>query len=174
MAGWWKLRKSSKWMLAGFAAIAGVMLFSSKARNAVSSVAVAMGAWRIDPRGNQYDSAFNVATVAYGLPNGLLRAMAWKESRFNRNAVSPANAKGLMQLMPKTAAYYGVDPFNPFSSIDAAGRELKMLYGITKNWQMALAAYNWGIGNLQRNGIAAAPAETKDYYKTISSAVGLA
>ncbi len=70
--------------------------------------------------------------------------------------------------MPATAAELGIDPLNPDQAIDAAGRYLKRLQ---KNnlggWTEALAAYNWGIGNVQRKGIANAPKETRLYFSQI-------
>lgn len=119
--------------------------------------------WKIDPRGNKYDALFAAAEHKYFLPEGLLRRMAYQESRFDREAVSPVGAVGLMQFMPATAAEYGIDPRDAAQSINAAGAYMARLYKITGTWSKALAAYNWGVGNVQRKGMERAPAETVAY-----------
>lgn len=129
--------------------------------------------WKIDPRGNPYDADFTAAEKANGLPAGLLRRMAYQESRFNPSAKSPAGAVGLLQFMPATAKEYGIDPLNAKQSIAAAGRYMAKLYKMTGTWSGALAGYNWGIGNVQKKGIHNAPAETVAYMK-IADDVGVA
>ncbi|MBC8726590.1 lytic transglycosylase domain-containing protein [Paraburkholderia sp. 31.1] len=100
----------------------------------------------------------------YGLPAGLLSAIAQKESRGNPMAVSPAGARGLFQFMPATAREYGIDAFNPAQAADAAARKMSGLLARYKgNLTYALSAYNWGEGNLDRYGLARAPAETRNY-----------
>jgi len=75
--------------------------------------------------------------------------------------------------MPATAAEMGIDPLDPFAAIDAAARYLRSLYRQTGAWDKALAAYNWGIGNVQRKGIARAPTETQNYFRQILADIGL-
>lgn len=122
-----------------------------------------------------YAGDFNTATSKYGLPNGLLASMSSAESGFNPNAKSGAGAIGIMQFMPATAQGYGIDPYNPSQSIDAAG---KMMSGLLAKYggdmQKALAGYNWGGGNLDKaikeygaNWLQHAPKETQDYIKKI-------
>lgn len=53
-------------------------------------------------------------------------------------------------------------------------RRRRHLYRQTGDWAQALAAYNWGIGNVRRKGLAAAPAETRNYYAGILADIGLA
>lgn len=129
--------------------------------------------WKVDPRGNQFDPYFTAAEQRNGLPAGLLRRMAYQESRFNPSARSPVGAVGLMQFMPATAKDWGVNPLDPVSSIDGAGRYMAYLYRNTGTWTKALAAYNWGLGNVLRKGMAAAPAETLAYV-AIAADVGVA
>lgn len=99
------------------------------------------------------------------------------ESRGNPNAVSPAGARGLMQVMPATARDpgFGIRPSNGTPADDVrVGREyrakMQERYGgdPAKMW----AAYNWGPGNLDRalknhgaNWLDHAPAETRDYVR---------
>lgn len=114
------------------------------------------------------------AEAANGIPAGLLVRQAWQESRFNPLAVNRASgAQGLMQFMPATAKEWGVSVFDPQSSANGAGRYMAWLYGKLGSWSLALAAYNWGIGNVMRKGMAAAPAETRDYVAQIGADAGL-
>lgn len=104
----------------------------------------------------------------YGLPAGLLTAVAKTESGGNPNAVSPAGAQGLFQFMPETAKAYGVNPFDPQSSAIGAAR---MYSDLSKQFggdvPSMLAAYNWGSGNLSKKGLENAPKETRDYIAKI-------
>lgn len=126
------------------------------------------------PLGARYVDAFTAAERRYGLPAGLLDRMAWQESRYNARAVSPVGAAGLMQFMPATAREFRIDPFEPYQSIDAAGRYVATLYRKFGDWPRAIAAYNWGMGNVARKGLTKAPAETREYYASILADVGLA
>lgn len=115
----------------------------------------------------------NELEAQYGLPSGLLSAVAQTESSWNPKAVSPAGAQGLFQFMPKTAQAYGVNPFDPQSSAVGAAR----MYGdLLKQYDgdlnMALAGYNWGSGNIQRKGIENMPKETKDYIEKVTGLMG--
>lgn len=103
----------------------------------------------------------------YNLPPGLLRSVAITESGGNQFAVSRAGAMGLFQFMPQTAKEFGLrgnDVFDPEKAADAAARKLgglmRFFHG---DLAKALAAYNWGEGNVQRKGLAAAPEETRKY-----------
>lgn len=126
-----------------------------------------------------YLGAIQAAERAYGLPSMLLARLLYQESRYRPDIISgatrsSAGAVGIAQFMPATAAELGIDPRDPWSSIDAAGRYLAQLYRRFGDWALALAAYNWGQGNVARSGLAAAPAETRAYYSQILSDVGLA
>lgn len=123
-------------------------------------------------------SIANVETV-YGLPSGMLGRLLWQESHYRQDIIagktkSPAGALGIAQFMPATAAELGIDPLEPYQSINAAGLYLSRLYRATGDWTSALAAYNWGVGNVQRKGLATAPPETVAYYSSIMSDIGLA
>lgn len=121
-----------------------------------------------------YLQAFKDAETKYGLPSDLLNRMAYQESRYDASAVSPAGAVGLMQFMPATAAQFGIDPRDPFASIDAAGKYMSQLYNRFKDWKLAIAAYNAGPGNVSKyNGIPPF-AETQKYVAQIASDIGIA
>lgn len=100
----------------------------------------------------------------YGLPSGLLDRMWAKESGRGKYMKSPAGALGHFGFMPGTAKEWGVDPNNLQSSADGAARYMQFLmnrYG--GDLEKALAAYNWGLGNVDKKGMAMLPKETRDY-----------
>ncbi|WP_115656460.1 lytic transglycosylase domain-containing protein [Klebsiella variicola] len=109
----------------------------------------------------------------YNLPAGLLRSVALTESGGDQFAVSGAGAQGLFQFMPGTARDMGLrgnDVFNPMKAAEAAARYLSML--LQKNGgdlNKTLASYNWGIGNVQKYGMALMPGETRQYIPKVLS-----
>jgi cell wall-associated NlpC family hydrolase len=106
------------------------------------------------PTGLPYAGLFSQASAKYGVPATLLAAVARQESAFDPRAVSPAGARGLMQLMPGTARGLGVDPDVPAQAVDGAARLLRDLIDEFDRVDLALAAYNAGPGAVHRyNGI---------------------
>lgn len=133
------------------------------------------------PSGSEpYQAIIIPAGQDNGVPISILTWLLWKESRYNPVIIdgtkrSRVGALGIAQFMPATA----VDELgsvnaalDPAQAIPGAARYLARLYNATGTWAQALAAYNWGIGNVQRKGIGAAPAETRDYYTTILAKAG--
>jgi soluble lytic murein transglycosylase-like protein len=115
-----------------------------------------------------YAGEFAAAEARFGLPTGLLAAVAQQESGGNPNAVSPAGARGLMQLMPSTAAGMGVDPDDPAQAITAAARILAgSLHRYDGSIRLALAAYNAGAGAVARYGGIPPYTETQNYVRSI-------
>lgn len=113
-----------------------------------------------------------------GIPRNMLARLLWQESRFRTDIItgrvkSSAGALGIAQFMPATAKEMGINPLNPAEAIPAAGRYLAGLYRRFGSWSEALAAYNWGQGNVARKGLASAPAETRSYFSSILSDLGL-
>ena len=91
------------------------------------------------------------AARQYQLEPAFIHAVITAESSYQRNAVSGAGAKGLMQLMPVTAQRFGVkDPFDPKQSIYAGTQYLHKLLKEFKTKKLALAAYNAGEGTVRR------------------------
>ncbi len=114
----------------------------------------------------QYDFAGKEAR--YGLPKGVLSALAQQESGGNAGAISRAGARGLFQFMPATEREYGINALDPAQSADAAAKKMAGLMGrYHGNLASALSAYNWGEGNLERRGLANAPAETRNYAPSV-------
>ncbi|SEF19470.1 lytic transglycosylase domain-containing protein [Variovorax sp. NFACC27] len=117
---------------------------------------------------------FNQLEGQFGLPAGLLDAVWAQESSRGRAMLSPKGAKGHMGFMDATAQQYGVaDPNNLTQAATGAARmysDLLRQYG--GDLPRALAAYNWGQGNLARKGMDAAPAETRNYIREVTAAMG--
>ena len=115
------------------------------------------------------------AAARYGVAPDLAVAVAQQESGGNPRAVSSAGAQGVMQLMPATAAALGVsNPFDPAQNIDAGVRFLSQLLGQFGDTALALAAYNWGPGNVSKYGYNNWPSETVNYVSSILNRIGQA
>ncbi|HET7355636.1 MAG TPA: transglycosylase SLT domain-containing protein [Nocardioidaceae bacterium] len=117
--------------------------------------------------GTPYASLFAQAQMRYGVPASLLAAVAQQESGFDPNAVSAAGARGLMQLMPSTAATLGVNPDDPAQAVDGAARLLRDLTGEFDRTDLALAAYNAGPGAVHRYGGVPPYPETRRYVAAV-------
>jgi hypothetical protein len=117
--------------------------------------------------GTPYASLFAQAQTRYGVPASLLTAVAKQESGFDPNAVSAAGARGLMQLMPSTAATLGVNPDDPAQAVDGAARLLRDLIGEFGRTDLALAAYNAGPGAVHRYGGVPPYPETSRYVEAV-------
>lgn len=136
------------------------------------------GDWQVNDY-PKYAAQISSVEAAQGIPPNLLGRLLYQESAFRPEVISGAvrssvGAVGIAQFMPATAAELGIDPTNPTQSIAAAGRYLRQLYDQTGSWQLALAAYNWGIGNVLRKGFSEAPTETRNYVAQITADVPVA
>lgn len=94
------------------------------------------------------------AARVHGVDEALVHAVIFAESAYDPDAISPAGASGLMQLMPATAAQYGVrDLFDPAQNVSGGVRVLRdLLARFDGNVELALAAYNAGAGAVIRAG----------------------
>ena len=99
---------------------------------------------------------FEEALERYGLPEEL-KYLSIVESGLRPNAISRANAVGLWQFVSSTGRMYGLqndwyldDRMDPYASSDAAARHLRDLYSMFDDWELALAAYNCGPGNVRK------------------------
>ncbi|MGH7555216.1 MAG: lytic transglycosylase domain-containing protein, partial [Longimicrobiales bacterium] len=93
-----------------------------------------------------YSREIAEASARYAVPERLIWAVIRVESGFDPRAVSPKGARGLMQLMPETAAILGVrDSFDPRQNIHGGARHLRgMIDRFRHDLPMAIAAYNAG------------------------------
>jgi soluble lytic murein transglycosylase-like protein len=103
------------------------------------------------------------------LPSGLLGAVALQESGLYPCAVSGAGATGLMQLMPATAAEFGVgNPLDPWQNLQGGGQFLRQLLGrYNGDLRLALGAYNAGPSRVDYFGGVPPFAETQNYVESI-------
>ena len=103
-----------------------------------------------------------------GLPGALIDAVIRTESGYRIKAVSRVGAKGLMQLMPGTAAEVGVrDAFDPRQNILGGARYLRKLYERFGNLRLAVAAYNAGPGAVDKHNGLPPFAETRAYVRVV-------
>lgn len=119
-----------------------------------------------------YMPIFEEALEREGLPLEL-KYLPIIESALNPDAVSRAGATGLWQFMLATARGLGLEVNtlvderrDPIRSSEMAARYLKQLYGIYKDWSLAIAAYNCGPGNINKALLRAGASEQspKDYW----------
>lgn len=110
----------------------------------------------------------NIAQT-HGVDPALVRAVMKTESNFNRFAVSPKGAMGLMQLIPATGRRYGVrDFFDPEQNVAGGVRYLKfLLEKFNGNLDLSLAAYNAGENLVERLGRIPPIPETTNYVRKI-------
>jgi len=122
----------------------------------------------------ELDAIFDAAGRKYNLSPDLLKAVAKVESTFRTNATSPAGAMGIMQLMPGTAKYLGVDdPFDPTQNIMGGARYLReQLDRFDGDIKLALAAYNAGWPTVQRHGGIPPFKETQAYVQRVLGHLG--
>lgn len=133
----------------------------------------------VDGRQNEekYRAAIKVAEERHGLPAHLLHRLIYQESRFRSDiidgrVVSSAGAVGIAQIVPKW--HPGVNPLDPFASIEYAADYLRRLRSQFGSWTLALAAYNAGPGNVERYGGIPPFSETQRYVAEITRDVGVA
>jgi len=125
----------------------------------------AIGDTTIDRR-----ALFRAVGSMYGLDPALLEAIATAESANDALAVSPEGAMGLMQLMPVTAARFSVaNPFDPIDSTLGAARLLNFLrsHASCRDLPALIAAYNAGIGAVERYGGVPPYTETRQYVRRV-------
>lgn len=120
----------------------------------------------VDRQRLQYAEVIEAAAYRHNLDPALLHAVIRAESSYNPTAVSHKGAMGLMQLMPGTAARYGVrDPYDPTENIYGGARYLSDLLDLFQSdVRLAVAAYNAGENNVIKYGNRVPPfQETQEY-----------
>lgn len=124
----------------------------------------------LSSRRARFERVINAYARLYGLSPDLLHAVIRTESAYKHEAVSRAGAQGLMQLMPGTAARYGVkDSFDPVDNIRGGAAYLRDLLDLfNQDLRLALAGYNAGENAVIRNGHQIPPyAETQNYVRQV-------
>jgi soluble lytic murein transglycosylase-like protein len=117
----------------------------------------------------KYDALIAAAAFRYQVDCALIKAVIKAESNFNHRAVSPKGARGLMQLMPQTAASLKVkDSFEPEANIEGGVRYLNYLINLYEgHLPFVLAAYNAGEKAVAKHGGIPPYRETQSYVKTV-------
>lgn len=131
---------------------------------------------------SRYDLLVAEVARGYKLDSALLHAVISVESRYDPNAMSPAGAVGLMQLMPATAKRYGVDDaLDPEQNVRGGARYLRDLLSMFgSDLNLALAAYHAGENAVARHQNTIPPfqatmdfvARVMDVYQTYRGASG--
>lgn len=119
------------------------------------------------PVPQRYRGSFEAAAADTNLPLALLVSVARIESGFDHRARSIAGARGLLQVMPETAAALRLDPDRPRSNVLAGARYLRELMSRFPSADLALAAYNAGPGAVERFG-GAPSGETMTYVANVN------
>jgi len=116
-----------------------------------------------------YRELVEAAAARYKVDANLITSVIAAESNFDPKAVSPKNARGLMQLLPETADMLGVlDIYDPKENIDAGTRYLRdLLQKYNGDLVLALAAYNAGPDKVQKYGRVPPIPETISYVRRV-------
>lgn len=124
----------------------GTLHITNKPRDLRDQPTGVTAPWELDPGAVPYGREITQAAEQYGVPAKLVAAVIQAESDFNPRAVSGKGARGLMQLMPRTASFLGVwDSFHPWENIDGGVRHLRgLMERFGNDLPLALAAYNAG------------------------------
>lgn len=126
--------------------------------------------------GTKYDALIVASANNAGIPPELLYRLLNQESRFREDIItgatrSPVGALGIAQFMPATAVEWlgsEATALDPNKAIPGAAKYLAWLVRqFSGNVKAAVAAYNWGIGNVKKKGLDNAPLETRQYVAAI-------
>lgn len=137
--------------------------------------------WVIPAKGILFAPFFHEAEYLYALPTRLLARVAAQESNFDPGAYNAqSGAQGMMQIVPKWHPGVNVTDLDPRDDILYAAKYLRENHNRFGSWSKALAAYNWGPGNLQKaitahgdSWLQFAPQETQSYVTNVTRDVGI-
>jgi len=123
----------------------------------------------LDQRANPYKSSITKHAKRFGVDSNLIKAVMAVESCYRNTATSPKEAQGLMQLIPATAARFGVsDSYDADQNIRGGTKYLKVLTKRFKgNLIKTLAAYNAGEGAVDKYKGVPPYKETQRYVKKV-------
>ncbi|HEY7148126.1 MAG TPA: lytic transglycosylase domain-containing protein [Gaiellaceae bacterium] len=148
--------------------VAGTVANAKSGRSAAPSRPTASPtAQNLCPLPKRYRAAFEAAARDTNLPLALLVSVASVESNLDHGARSAAGARGLLQVMPPTAAELRLDPNRIDTNVLAGARYLKLMMGRFDSADLALAAYNAGPTAVERFG-GAPGAETITYVANVN------
>ncbi|WP_233168005.1 lytic transglycosylase domain-containing protein [Xylophilus sp. ASV27] len=121
-----------------------------------------------------HEAAITAIARHYGLEPALLKALVAVESGFDAFARSPANARGLTQVLPATAAGVGLQApeqnlYRPELALAAGAAYLRQMWFEFQAWDLALAAYNAGPGAVKKHGGIPPFRETQAYVPKVLS-----
>lgn len=123
---------------------------------------------RVRPLSQPYQTLIDGAALEYGLDPKLLHALVATESAYRPDALSPAGAGGLTQLMPGTARELGVrDRYDPQENVRGGARYLAQQIVRFEDLRLALAAYNAGPARVARLGRVPDILETQAYVRAV-------
>jgi soluble lytic murein transglycosylase-like protein len=108
------------------------------------------------------------AATSVGVDPAIALAVAQRETNFNQGAIGSSGEVGMFQLMPATAASLGVNPYDATQNIQGGVSYLAQMYSMFGDWNDALAAYNWGPGNVNNSG-GAWPSSVANYVNGVLS-----
>jgi hypothetical protein len=160
--------------LGKFGGGAGMMLHSGELNTGESGFLAKLRAEQKKATQSNSGGNFSALEKKYGLPAGLLDSMWLQESGRGKNMMSSAGATGHFQFMPKTAAAYGMSKADTYDLVKSSEAAAKMMSQLLKHYggnsTRALAAYNFGMGNVDSGK--AWPTETQNYGRQILSRLG--
>lgn len=182
-----RARRSRRWAaragVVGVVALVGLALARPSAPPPVPAVSDPLGVAWLPASVRRHEQAIVRAAERHGVDPGLLAIMVYTESRGRADARSPAGARGLMQLMPSTAAEIArargmpaptpARLEDPAYNLDMGAWYMARQLERHRDLSLALAAYNAGPGRVaaHRRGEATLPEETRRYQATITALV---
>ena|SRR5437870_547743 len=167
-----KKRQLLRTVAASPIAIQSTVILTSLNYESTANVGASNSALRGFTTGNSRIDEYLVDSAnRNGVDPLLLYSIMHQESSFKLRAISPKGARGLMQLMPGTAARYGVtNIFDPRQNIEGGARYVRFLLDLFDgDVNLTLAGYNAGEGAVEKYGWQVPPyAETQEYVRRIS------
>lgn len=124
--------------------------------------------WTNDPTLDKY---IVDASKEFGIPAKMIASMANIESSFDQDSISSAGAIGLMQLVPSTASYLGVNPYDAQDNIRGGAKYMSELYKKYGNWDLVAAAYNAGENAVDKYGGIPPYKETENHVRKFNNAL---
>ena len=124
--------------------------------------------WSNDPTLDKY---IVDAAKEFNIPAKMIASMAKIESSFNQDLISSAGAIGLMQLIPSTASYLRVNPYDAQANIRGGAKYMAELYQKYGNWDLVAAAYNAGGGAVDKYGGIPPYKETENHVRKFNNAL---